>query len=212
MSTDNGKKSSRIKRGKGLRVRIYPTPRQQRLLLPMMHARHVIRNWVCDIFNRSAARAAGNEVSANGLAIDCTENGVCAAVRDLRRLPEYKWLQTTPQVLKPVGRGTWNMILRYLKAATLGCAMLATTTVESGDADAGRAKAAICTACHGANGNSVNPMWPKLAGQHAAYLAKQLRAFRSGERKEPLMSPMAMPLSDVDIEDLSAFFENQAQK
>ena len=96
MNADNRKKSSRIKRGKGLRVRIYPTPRQQRLILPMMHARHVIRNWVCDIFNRSAARAAGNEVGANGLAIDCTENAVGAAVRDLRRLPGYKWLQTIP--------------------------------------------------------------------------------------------------------------------
>ena len=53
MSADNGKKSSRIKREKDLRVRIYPTPRQQHLFLPMMHARHGIRNWVCDIFNRS---------------------------------------------------------------------------------------------------------------------------------------------------------------
>ena len=94
MRADNGKKSSRIKREKGLRVHIYPTPRQQRLLLPMMHARHIIRNWVCDIANRNAVRAAGDEVGANGLAIDCTENTVCAAVRDLRRLPEYKWWQT----------------------------------------------------------------------------------------------------------------------
>ena len=83
MNADNSKKSSRIKRGKGLRVRLYPTPRQQRLILPMMHARHVIRNWVCDIFNRSAARAAGDEIGANGLAIDCTESAVGAAVRDL---------------------------------------------------------------------------------------------------------------------------------
>ena len=96
MNADNSKKSSRIKRGKGLRVRLYPTPRQQRLILPMMHARHVIRNWICDIFNRNAARAAGDEIGANGLAIDCTESAVGAAVRDLRRLPEYKWLQTIP--------------------------------------------------------------------------------------------------------------------
>ena len=96
MNADNGKKSSRIKRGKGLRVHLYPTPRQQRLLLPMMHARHVIRNWAYDIFNRSAARAAGDEGGANELAIDCTESAAGAAVRDLRRLPGYKWLQTTP--------------------------------------------------------------------------------------------------------------------
>ena len=90
MNADNGKKSSRIKRGKGLRVHLYPTPRQQRLILPMMHARHVIRNWVCDIFNSSAARAAGDEVGANELAIYCTENAMGAAVRDLRQLPGYK--------------------------------------------------------------------------------------------------------------------------
>jgi len=70
----------------------------------------------------------------------------------------------------------------------------------------------VCSACPGPDGNSINPLWPKLAGQHAAYLTKQMKAFRSGERKDPVMAPMAMPLSDADIEDISAFYASQVQK
>lgn len=82
----------------------------------------------------------------------------------------------------------------------------------AGDAAAGKSKAATCAACHGPDGNSTNPLWPNLAGQHAAYLEKQMKAFKSGERKDPLMSPMAAPLSDQDIKDLSAYFASQKQK
>ena len=78
----------------------------------------------------------------------------------------------------------------------------------SADLAAGKAKAAACAGCHGANGISNNPLWPNLAGQKAAYLAKQIRAFRSGERKDPAMEPMAKPLSDVDIENIAAYFES----
>ena len=53
------------------------------------------------------------------------------------------------------------------------------------------------------------PLWPNLAGQHAAYLAKQMKAFRSGERKDPVMAPMAAGLSDADIDDLAAFYAGQ---
>lgn len=81
----------------------------------------------------------------------------------------------------------------------------------AGDAAAGKSKAAVCVACHGPNGNSTNPLWPKLAGQHAAYLEKQLKAFKSGERKDPLMSPMAAPLSEQDIADVAAYFASQKQ-
>ena len=80
-----------------------------------------------------------------------------------------------------------------------------------GSAEAGQAKATACTACHGADGNSSNPQWPTLAGQHAQYIVKQLQAFKSGARKDPLMSPMAMGLSDADIPDLAAYFSSQKQ-
>lgn len=79
----------------------------------------------------------------------------------------------------------------------------------AGSVEAGQAKAATCGACHGMDGNSLNPEWPNLAGQHAGYIEHQLRAFKSGERKNDLMSPMAMILSDEDMADLAAFFASQ---
>jgi cytochrome c553 len=79
----------------------------------------------------------------------------------------------------------------------------------AGSVEAGQAKSATCGACHGMDGNSLNPEWPNLAGQHAGYIEHQLRAFKSGERKNDLMSPMAMILSDEDMADLAAFFASQ---
>ena len=81
----------------------------------------------------------------------------------------------------------------------------------AGDPAAGEAKAAVCVACHGPAGNSVNPEWPKLAGQHAGYTAKQIRDFRAGEtRSNALMAPMIAGLSDQDIEDISAYYASQS--
>jgi cytochrome c553 len=74
-----------------------------------------------------------------------------------------------------------------------------------GDAVAGKAKFAVCAACHGAQGISNNPMWPNLAGQKDGYLVKQLTAFRDGTRKDPIMSPQASALSDADIANLAAY-------
>ena len=81
-----------------------------------------------------------------------------------------------------------------------------------GDAEAGKQKAMICAACHGVDGNSINPIWPKLAGQHEAYLAKQIRAFRSGERTDPTMAPMVSILKEEDIDDIAAFYASQTPK
>ena len=78
--------------------------------------------------------------------------------------------------------------------------------VHAGDAAAGKAKAATCAGCHGAQGISNNPMWPNLAGQQQAYLVKQLQAFREGTRSDPMMSPMAKLLSDTEIENLAAYY------
>ena len=79
-----------------------------------------------------------------------------------------------------------------------------------GDPAAGASKAALCTSCHGPAGNSVNPAWPKLAGQHAAYTAKQVRDLMEGAtRSDALMAPMIASLSDQDIEDIAAYYALQ---
>lgn len=79
----------------------------------------------------------------------------------------------------------------------------------TGSADAGATKAATCGACHGATGNSVNPEWPNLAGQHHEYIAEQLALLKSGARIAPVMAPMALTLSPQDMADLAAYFEKQ---
>ncbi len=63
-------------------------------------------------------------------------------------------------------------------AAAVACMSLSTVAQAAGDADAGQQKAATCAACHGMDGNSVNPEWPSLAGQHANYIVDTLQAFR----------------------------------
>lgn len=85
---------------------------------------------------------------------------------------------------------------------------LGSGSVLAGDAAAGKAKSATCSACHGANGISTNDIWPNLAGQKEAYLVAQITAFRGGERKNPMMSPMAAALSDADIADLAAYYSS----
>jgi cytochrome c553 len=90
----------------------------------------------------------------------------------------------------------------------LGALIGFTGSALAGDAAAGKTKSASCAGCHGANGMSNNPMWPNLAGQQAGYLAKQLKAFRDDVRSDPMMSPMAKPLSDADIDNLAAYFSS----
>ncbi|MGD8483834.1 MAG: c-type cytochrome [Thioalkalispiraceae bacterium] len=80
----------------------------------------------------------------------------------------------------------------------------------AGDANAGKDKAGVCFGCHGVNGNSTNPAWPKLNGQHAKYIAKQLADFKSGDRKDPLMIGQVANLSAQDMDDLAAFFTKQS--
>jgi cytochrome c553 len=77
------------------------------------------------------------------------------------------------------------------------------------DTTAGRAKAAVCAACHGADGNSTLPQYPALAGQTARYITLQLRDFQEGRRTDSLMGPMAKNLSRQDMYDLAAFFAAQ---
>lgn len=83
-----------------------------------------------------------------------------------------------------------------------------------GNIEAGASKNANCVACHGPDGNSLAPLWPKIAGQHEAYLVKQIKEIRMGEegpRHNETMYPMVQNLTDQDILDLAAFYANQEQ-
>ena len=82
-------------------------------------------------------------------------------------------------------------------------------SVSAGDAAKGKEKTATCAGCHGPDGNSPLAMNPKIAGQGAKYMAKQLREFKSGERPNATMAPMASMLSDEDIENVSAYYAQQ---
>jgi cytochrome c553 len=84
-----------------------------------------------------------------------------------------------------------------------------TASAVEGNADAGKAKAAMCGACHGATGLSPSPTYPNLAGQKAAYIVKQLADFKSGARTNMMMAPMAANLSEQDMADLAAYFSSQ---
>lgn len=81
--------------------------------------------------------------------------------------------------------------------------------VITGSAEAGATKGGVCVACHGVNGNSVNPEWPNLAGQNAAYLREQLSMFKARKRNNPLMQPIIDPLDEQDFADLAAYFAAQ---
>lgn len=97
---------------------------------------------------------------------------------------------------------------KYLVAAVSSILLVSANVSVAGDAAAGKAKSATCAGCHGAAGISANPLWPNLAGQQEAYLVKQMKAFRDGTRSDPMMSPMAKPLSDADIDNLAAYFSS----
>lgn len=84
------------------------------------------------------------------------------------------------------------------------------TATYVGNADQGKTKSATCAACHGADGNSAAADYPKLAGQHATYLASTLKAYRDGSRANAIMAGMAAALSDDDIADLAAYYTTQA--
>lgn len=83
------------------------------------------------------------------------------------------------------------------------------SVAHAGDAEAGKAKSATCAACHGADGNSMAPTFPKLAGQGERYLVKQIKDIRDGSRVVPAMAPFVTGMSDADVADLAAYFSSQ---
>lgn len=100
-------------------------------------------------------------------------------------------------------------LAKQFAAAAVVLALVPQAMAE-GDAEAGKLKAATCAACHGMDGNSVNPQWPSLAGQHAGYLVETLEAFKSGKRSDVLMNAQAMILQDADLTNVAAYYAAQA--
>lgn len=96
-----------------------------------------------------------------------------------------------------------------LRAATSLLVLISVQAFAMGDAATGQAKSAVCAACHGMDGNSMVPNWPKLAGQHEKYLVRQATLIKSGARQVPEMAGITPGLSEQDIEDISAFFASQ---
>ncbi len=98
--------------------------------------------------------------------------------------------------------------MKKLIALAFASALISTPTMASESP----AKLKLCIGCHGADGNSIVPTYPKLAGQHAKYLEKQLKDFRGGFRKSPVMQSFAKNLTDQDIKELATFFSQQKAK
>jgi cytochrome c553 len=95
---------------------------------------------------------------------------------------------------------------------TWGAALLFATTLSAqagGDAEAGKAKSATCAACHGPDGNSPTPSFPKIAGQHMDYLERALLDYKSGARANPIMQGQVTNLTTQDVKDLSSYFSRQ---
>lgn len=105
------------------------------------------------------------------------------------------------------------MIQRMLVLIGLmAAAAVSAEPLADGDPQAGGKKAAPCAACHGPAGNSANPQWPKLAGQHAAYLERQLQLYKSGARENAIMLGQAAALGERDMKDLAAYYAQQQTK
>jgi len=105
-----------------------------------------------------------------------------------------------------LGEQEMKVLFRALASLTL---LMSASLMAQGDAALGEEKAALCAACHGVDGNSTMAMWPKLAGQHSAYLERQLGLIKSGARSVPEMAGITAMLSDDDIANLSAYYSAQ---
>jgi cytochrome c553 len=98
--------------------------------------------------------------------------------------------------------------MKRLALVIVGAALVA-ATAHAQNPDAGREKSRPCAACHGPDGNSPSPEFPRIAGQHYDYLVRSLQEYRKGLRKNAIMQPQAVNLTDRDIRDLAAFYSRQ---
>ncbi|KAB7623230.1 cytochrome c [Alkalilimnicola sp. S0819] len=99
--------------------------------------------------------------------------------------------------------------ITLLGGLLLAAMALPAAAVELGDAERGAELAGTCQACHGPTGNADNPAFPRLAGQHADYLAAALRQYQNGERSNAIMQGIVSGLSKQDMRDLAAYFSGQ---
>lgn len=103
-----------------------------------------------------------------------------------------------------------NLIPNFKTVAQIALLALALPAASAfaapGNAEAGKKLSQPCQACHGADGNATAPIYPKLAGQYADYLARSLAEYRDGERVNPIMAAFVENLSDQDVQDLAAFY------
>lgn len=106
-------------------------------------------------------------------------------------------------------RRAHSLSLLTLVVAFAASLITAELRAQEGLAAAGQAKSTTCAACHGADGNSVTPLWPSLAGQHPNYAARQLQAYKDGERADPGMQGFAALLSEQDMLEISTYFATQ---
>lgn len=86
---------------------------------------------------------------------------------------------------------------------------LASGAAVAGDARAGKEKSTVCAACHGPDGNSPTPEFPRIAGQHEDYLLRAMLDYKNGQRKNPIMAAQVENLSRQDLADLAAWFASQ---
>ena len=101
---------------------------------------------------------------------------------------------------------------KLLVSLVLSLGVAGSAYAQQGDAEAGQGKIAICTACHGADGNSMMPNWPSLASQGERYLLKQMIDIKAGTRVVPEMTGMLTNLDEQDMADIAAFYESQPLK
>jgi cytochrome c553 len=103
---------------------------------------------------------------------------------------------------------------RALTLLSLGVMLAAASTASlaSGSITDGKTKAATCFACHGTDGNGIDPQYPRLAGQYNMYLQQVLHEYKDGRRSNPIMKGFAATLSEQDIEDVSAYFSSLPSK
>jgi cytochrome c553 len=103
---------------------------------------------------------------------------------------------------------------RALTLLSFGIALALTSAplLAGGNMDNGKARSAACVACHGTDGNSVDPQYPRLAGQYNEYIQQALHEYKDGRRNNAIMKGFASQLSDQDIEDVAAYFSTMPTK
>lgn len=94
----------------------------------------------------------------------------------------------------------------------MALALASAPLLASGDIDNGKTKAAPCFACHGKDGNGIDPQYPRLAGQYNEYIQQALHEYKDGRRGNPIMKGFVSSLSDQDIEDVAAYFSSMPTK